>query len=37
MIFIGINISSFYVADQDTAWYSFCPAQEKGVSLAEPY
>ena len=37
MIFISINICSFYVADQDTARYSICSAQEKCVSLAEPY
>ena len=38
MIFISINILySFYVADQDTARYSFCLAQEKCISLAEPY
>ena len=35
--FISINIYSFYVVDQDTARYSFCSAQEKCVSLAEPY
>ena len=37
MIFISINIYSFYVADKDTAWYSFCLVQEKCASLAEPY
>ena len=37
MIFISINIYSFYVADQDTAWYSFCLVQEKCASLAEHY
>ena len=37
MIFISINIYSFYVADQDTARYSFCSVQEKCASLAEPY
>ena len=35
MIFISINICSFYVADQDTARYSICSAQEKCVSLAD--
>ena len=30
-------IYSFYVADQDMARYSACSAQEKCVSLAEPY
>ena len=39
MIFTSINIHvySFYVAAEDTAWYRFCSAQEKCVSLAEPY
>ena len=32
-----IPLFSFYVADQDTARYSFCLVQEKCVSLAEPY
>ena len=32
-----INTYSLYVADQDTARYSICSAQEKCVSLAEPY
>ena len=36
MIFITINIYSFYVADKDTTLNSFCSAQEKCVSLAEP-
>ena len=34
---VSINIHSFFVADQDTAWYSICSAQEKSVSLTEPY
>ena len=33
----SINIYSFFVADQDTVGYSICSAQEKCVSLAEPY
>ena len=37
MIFISINTYSFYVADEDTARYSIYSAQEKCVSLAEPY
>ena len=38
MIVISINIlHSFYVADQDTSRYSFCSAQEKCISLEEPY
>ena len=36
MIFISINIYSYYEADEDMAWYSFCSTQEKCVSLAEP-
>ena len=37
MLFIGVNIYSFYVADQDTARYSFSSAQDKCESLSEPY
>ena len=45
MIFGGIRgpwlcqykIHSFFVADQDTARYSKCSAQEKSVRLTEPY
>ena len=37
MIFISINMYSFYVADQDMAQYSCYSAQEKCVTLAEPY
>ena len=34
---VSINIHSFFVPDQDTARYSICSAQEKCVSLTEPY
>ena len=34
---VSINIHSFFVPDQDTARYSICSAQEKSVSLTEPY
>ena len=34
---VSINIHSFFVLDQDTARYSICSAQEKSVSLTEPY
>ena len=34
---VSINPYSFFVADQDTARYSICSAQEKCVSLTEPY
>ena len=37
MIFISINMYSFYVADQDMAQHSSYSAQEKCVTLAEPY
>ena len=35
--YVSINIHSFFVADQYMARYSICSAQEKCVSLAEPY
>ena len=34
---VSINKYSFFVADQDTARYSICSAQEKRVSLEERY
>ena len=34
---VSINKHSFFVPDQDTARYSICSAQEKSVSLTEPY
>ena len=37
MIFISINMYSFYVADQDMAQYSSYSEQQKCVTLAEPY
>ena len=34
---VYINMHSFFVPDQSTARYSICSAQEKCVSLTEPY
>ena len=34
---VSINIHSFFVVDQDTASYSICSAEQKCVSLTEPY
>ena len=34
---VSINKYSLFVADQDTARYSICSAQEKRVSLEERY
>ena len=34
---VSINKYSFFVADQDTAWYSICSAEEKRASLEERY
>ena len=33
----GAHDSVFFVADQDTAWYSICSAEEKRASLEERY
>ena len=36
LIFTSINVY-ILTSGQDTDWYSFCSAQEKCVSLAQPY